>query len=40
MHISQLVFTKGVPEVTDFSALSAIDPQLVLVFGSVAALQS
>jgi hypothetical protein len=40
MRVSQLVITKGVPEDTDFSALSALDPQLVLVFGSVAALQS
>jgi hypothetical protein len=39
MRVSQLVVTKGVPEVTDFSALSALEPQLVLVFGSVATLQ-
>jgi hypothetical protein len=40
MRVSQLVVTKGVPEVTDFSPLSTLDPQLVLVFGSVAALQN
>ncbi len=40
MRVSQLVVTKGEPEVTDFSTLSALDPQLVLVFGSVAVLQS
>ena len=40
MRVSQLVVTKGVPEVTDFSTLSALEPQLVLVFGSVSALQS
>ena len=39
MRVSQLVVTKGEPAVTDFSALSALGPQLVLVFGSVAALQ-
>ena len=39
MRVSQLVVTKGEPAVTDFSALSALGPQLVLVFGSVSALQ-
>jgi hypothetical protein len=39
MRVSQLVVPKGVPAVTDFSVLSALDPQLVLVFGSVTALK-
>jgi hypothetical protein len=40
MRVSQLVVTNRVPELADFSALNALGPQLVLVFGSVAMLQS
>ena len=39
MRVSQLVVSKPMPEVPDFSSLSAQAPQLVLVFGSVNALQ-
>ena len=40
MRVSQLVVTKPWPEATDFSSLKALGPQLVLVFGSVNALQA
>lgn len=40
MRVSQVVVRDRVPEVNDFSVLSALEPQLVLAFGSVAALQA
>jgi hypothetical protein len=40
MRVSQLMLSKSKPEVSDFAALSAANPQLVLAFGSVAALQA
>jgi hypothetical protein len=39
MRVSQLMLTKSKPEVSDFVALAAANPQLVLAFGSVSALQ-
>jgi hypothetical protein len=38
MHVAQVCLTKAQAEVSDFFALAAICPQLVLAFGSVAAL--
>jgi hypothetical protein len=39
MRISQVSLTKERPEAADFSAMAAIQPQLVLAFGSVQALK-
>ena len=39
MRVSQVILTKPRPEPADFSPLAAIRPQLVLAFGSVAALR-
>lgn len=39
MRVSQAVLTKSKPDTTDLAALTATNPQLVLAFGSVAALQ-
>lgn len=40
MRVSQGCLTKAKPDTSDFPALAAIQPQLVLAFGSVAALHA
>jgi hypothetical protein len=40
MKVSQTIVRNGQPSAADFSALADIQPQLVLAFGSVAALQA
>jgi hypothetical protein len=40
MRVSQVCLTKAKPDASDFAALAAIRPQLVLAFGSVAALHA
>jgi hypothetical protein len=40
MRVSQVCLTKDKPDASDFAALAAIQPHLVLAFGSVAALQA
>jgi hypothetical protein len=40
MRVSQVCLTKTQPEVSDFAPLAAMQPQLVLAFGSVSALRA